>query len=106
MLDRFSPFVISDRGYYRQAALYRRGARILGRPTQFFYHLVVESTPPYDVGAFALDPEAMEIGDGEIDSFIATLDSCEANDHWPGMFPGIQRGTVTDAIIRQLEEAA
>jgi hypothetical protein len=32
------------------------------------------------------------------------LDRCEAANDWPGMYPTIQHGTITDAVVQDLLE--
>lgn len=105
-LARFSPWVISDEGYYRQAGLYSMGLERLGRPIRHVYFIAVENTAPFDVGVFALEPDALRIGQLEVEQLLARLDECERSGCWPGMFPEVATATISNQLLEQLEEVA
>lgn len=101
-LRRFSPFVITDRGYYRQSAWYVGGLEALGRVTKASFYIAVESMPPYDVGVFVLDGPTLDFGHIANDALLARLDECEASGEWPGMFPSVVPVQITDAVVGEL----
>ncbi len=105
-LKDFSPWAVTKLGYFRQGAWYWDGAAKLGRPIEFFYFIVVESSPPHDVAVFVLAPDAIVCGLTDCDRLMAKLATCERTDRWPGMFEGIQTATVTDAMIGLLPDEA
>ena len=107
-LARFSPFEFTKFGYYRQQAWYLDGAKRLGREFDHVLMPVVESTPPYDVALFAVDSDGIAFGHIECDELMEKLAECERTGHWPGMFPEIQRATVTDWYAAEMasEEVA
>lgn len=102
----FSPFEITKLGYYRKLAWYRDGLRRLGREIKHHFLIAAESSPPYDVGVFAMDEAALEFGAIECDGLMETLLECERTNTWPGMFPTIQIGRVTDQYAADAMAAA
>jgi hypothetical protein len=103
-LRSFSPFAITNLGYYRQAGWYVDGLRRLGRDIKHMFFVAVESVPPYDVGVFVLDAAALAAGQIECDRLLAKLASCELTGEWPGMFPDVQQAILSDAVVAQLAE--
>jgi hypothetical protein len=72
-------------GYHCQLASYREGLRANGidAPVKF---MVVESDPPYDVGVFSLDEDALYAGEEELHRLMDRVVECAASGKWPGMF--------------------
>jgi len=105
-LAKFSPWVISDRAYHRQAGHYTIGLERLERRIQHVFFIAVENVAPFDVGVFALDPDALRIGQMECENLLARLDECEASGCWPGMFPEVVTATISDRMLSDLEEVA
>lgn len=103
-LERFSPWVISDQGYHRQMAWYVDGLAQLGRVIDFVYLIAIENVPPYDVGVFVLDPDALRVGRDECDRALERLSECEESGKWPGMFEEIQHGMVVDRLMAEIHE--
>jgi hypothetical protein len=78
-------------GYHLQAAFYLDGAaraiRQSGRtdleiPSEFFF-VAVEKEPPYAVGVYNLDYEAMEIGRDRYSALLLEYSRCRVRDEWP-----------------------
>jgi exodeoxyribonuclease VIII len=101
-LKTFSPFAITNMGYYRQAGWYVDGLNRLGREIGHVFFIAIENTPPFDVGVFALDPGAVLAGQMECTRLLELLSECMATGTWPGMFPEIQPGMLSDAAASQL----
>ena len=97
-LSTFSPFVVTRWGYYRQMGWYKDGLHRLGREVENFYFIAIESAPPYDVGVFALEPDAVEAGRLECDGLFERLEECEAKNEWPGQFPELASATIMDSV--------
>lgn len=103
-LAEFSPWTVTNRRYYAQAAHYIDGAEALGEKVEHFFFIVVESSPPYDVGVFVLDPAAIEFGRVQNERLFRLLDECERTDTWPGMFPEIETAMLSpNAVDRNAE---
>ena len=95
-LKRFSPWTITEFGLHRQAAHYENGLGILDRTIEAFYHIAVENEPPHDVGVFVLEDSARVCGHNDCERLLARLAVCEASGTWPGMFPDLAAGHITD----------
>jgi len=104
-LKNFSPFAITRLGYYRQLAMYRAGLRQLGRTVNHVLIVAVENVEPFDVACYAMDEAALIAGDMECERLFALLDECESSGKWPGAFPDIVKGTITDALAAEMAEA-
>lgn len=103
-LSRFNPWAISDLGYYRQAAWYQRGLAAHGKTIKHSFLVAVESSPPYDVGVFVLDPTAIEFGHAECEHLLRVLAECEETKNWPGMYPDVVSGQISPALAERLTE--
>lgn len=103
-LRGFSPYVVTNLGYYRQAGWYVDGARRLGCDVRHFLFIAVENVPPYDVGVFALDRSALEFGIAEANALVDLLGRCEDENEWPGMFPEVQAAQITEAALTRMNE--
>lgn len=57
---------------------------------QAFVFVVVDKNPPYPVSLFALDEQAVGLGDSHWKRDLATLKHCLETDTWPGFDPKIQ----------------
>ena len=100
-LPRFSPFEITTFRYHLQLAHYVDGLRRLGRDIKHVYLVAVESSPPYDVAVYEMD-EAIAFGALELDELMARLLECERSNAWPGMFPTMQVGHITDRYAAEI----
>ncbi len=90
-LRSFSPWIISRMGYHRQFGWYRDGLERLGRTVD---HCIV----------IAVDPEAVAYGAESCGQLLDLLSDCERADKWPGQFPNVERGMLTDAIVAGMVE--
>lgn len=70
-------------GYMTQDALYRAAASELNLPITHFVFLAVEKSPPYAVGTYTLDAEAIGIGYSRVRQDIETLAHCVRTNRWP-----------------------
>ena len=79
------PVKAARNGYACQMAMYREGLRVLGMdpPVKI---LAVESVPPFDVGVFALDENALWAGEEEVHELMDKVAECTTKNAWPGMF--------------------
>lgn len=59
-------------------------------PVRAFVFLAVEKKPPYAVGVYVLEHEAVELGHLEYRRDLATLKQCIDSDTWPGYGDAIQ----------------
>ena len=100
-LARFSPFELTKFAYHRQQALYRAGSAALGLKVQHVFVIAVESVAPFDVGVFEMDEDSLSVGENECTELLNRLAECEASRTWPGMFPELQKGTLTDYVIAE-----
>jgi hypothetical protein len=89
-------------GYYRQAAFYRRVARLLGIDRPDFLFLFVEKTPPHCVAIYKLGDVAMEAGDAEIEAALTTIRSCQESGIWPGRDADINEASIPDWALKQM----
>lgn len=105
-LRKFSPWAITEYGYHRQAAHYVGGLAQLGRTIERVMWIVVESSPPYDVGVFELDLPSLTLGHVQCDRLFEKLADCEREDRWPGMFEDVQIASVSDAALATMDDEA
>ena len=103
-LKDFSPWVISKFGYHRQAAFYELGLRALDRKIEHYFLVAVENVEPFDVGVFALENAARIAGFMHNEYLLQRLNECETSGRWPGMYPTVVPGTITDALMESLGE--
>jgi exodeoxyribonuclease VIII len=82
---------ISEYGYHRQDAHYRRGFEVLGQPIEQFVFIAVEKEPPFDLCVYELDREDVADGRAEVSDALRTLGWCVANDTWPGYARGVRQ---------------
>jgi hypothetical protein len=81
---------ISDYGYYRQLAFYRRGLRALGQTVEHSVLIAVEAEPPHGAQVYRLLDEILVLADRELDDMLKQYKYCKANNHWPGYPEGIE----------------
>jgi len=85
------PREISRYSYHLSAAMYAHGFEVItGEPLRDFVFIAVEKTPPYAVGVYRLDDEAMEAGRRLYRRALRTYAECLASDRWPGYGEDIQ----------------
>lgn len=85
------------RGYFRSAALYRRGLRAVGWPYQATTILAVENVAPYDLIPYLIDEDQdLDGADREVSRLLRQYKTAETADTWPGYaddFQPIRRPT-------------
>jgi hypothetical protein len=69
--------------FYREADCYERGVHVESLSCADLYNVAVESSPPYAVTVFRLDPTAREFGQRLLASRWELFRSCEAVNVWP-----------------------
>ena len=96
-------------GYHRQAAIYLRGAELVGLPVAHYVILAVESAPPHGVVLYRLTDEAITLGATQVDFALARWAECERTGTWPGYTQDVVDIGLPvwadRAIERDLEEA-
>jgi len=105
-LSGFSPWIITRLGYYRQQAWYRTGLDALGHGVDHVFIVAVEQDPPHDVGVFKMDDASLIFGAMQCKRLLEVCEECEKTGEWPGMFPDVEVGTVSDSVIDQFQEEA
>lgn len=78
------PSVIYNLGYHIQAAMYLRGAKVLGIAADTFAFVAVEKDPPYCVAVYQLNGAAIHDGERELEPLLELWAKCEASGEWPG----------------------
>jgi len=71
-------------GHDVQAALYRRGLRILTGREWHFRWVVQEVEPPYALSVCELDPASIAMAERKVEAAVGYWRWCVANDRWPG----------------------
>ena len=71
-------------GYYLQAGMIACALRSLGKRIDKFVFVAVEKEPPYAVGVYMLDDEALDYGILEFDALMKHYAFCFERDEWPG----------------------
>lgn len=79
-IDRFSPWAVTDNGYYRQAAWY---AEPEGESLEHFFFFVVQSSAPYESAVFRLADEALRLGKSENERLLAGIVKSSTEGTWP-----------------------
>ena len=79
---------IARYGYHTQAAWYARALQASGQDFRRFVIVAVEKTPPYAVGVYVIDREAIKAGEQRIRRWVSTYTDCVANCSWPGYTSG------------------
>lgn len=81
--------------YHAQAAMYHTAAEhLFGEAPSAFVFIAVEKEPPYAVGVYALDAEAISKGHALVDQAATLYRQCLAADRWPGYPDTIQTLTL------------
>ncbi len=79
-------------GYFLQAAMIQQGLAAIGLSLEKFIFIAVEKEPPYAVGIFVLDNEALDYGVNQFNQLMKKLKNCKDANEWPGY--GIQNLTL------------
>lgn len=101
-LGSFSPWHITRRRYYRQAAWYLRGAKALGLEMDRFFWVAVQSDAPYEADVFDMDAAAQAAGDHECQDLLADYAACMDAGEWPRHGDKRRSGEITDARFREI----
>lgn len=104
-LDRFTPWQITDLGYYRQAAWYCWGAERLGESVQHFFFPVVANSAPFESALFVLGEESLMAGRKEMERLLAAYLQCEAHATWPRHVPALLTADATGQRLNEINEA-
>jgi len=77
---------VANYKYHWQAAFYLRGMQEV-QPDSYhgFVFVVVETSPPYDVATYQIDPEDIAIAEAEFLPLIDDYMTCSTFDDWPGL---------------------
>jgi exodeoxyribonuclease VIII len=102
--DEFAK-AIANYSYYRQAYFYLKLCKLAGLEKTNFVFIAVEKTPPYEIGMYILDEEAMDAGRLTIERDLATIRECEARNKWPGRPRGIMAISMPQWFTKQLNAA-
>lgn len=78
---------IVDLNYHFKAGFYIEGIKALLGIEPEFWHVVLETSPPYDVAAFRLPDFERQVGRYEVKRVLSMLARCRETNEWPGAFP-------------------
>lgn len=79
-------------GYFLQAGMIHQALKSIGIAMERFIFIAVEKEPPYAVGIFVLDGEALDYGVNQFNQLMQKLDKCTNENAWPSY--GIQNLTL------------
>lgn len=71
-------------GYHQQAPWYLDVADTLGKPLRGFVFIAQMKTPPYLVGVYELEPDALAVGRGLNRRALERFRDCRETGIWPG----------------------
>jgi hypothetical protein len=77
-------WVVDDRWYDAQGALYLDACSAAGEERSIFAHFIQESFEPWEVGKRMLSDEFIEIGRGKYLNALKRYCRCLSEKHWPG----------------------
>lgn len=93
-------------GYHQQAAWYLAGVEVLGlAATPAFVFVAQEKTPPYLVGVYQLDEDALSLGRALNRQAIERYRDCVESGIWPGYSTDVEVISLPRWAQRQVEEA-
>lgn len=81
---------VTNYGYHRQNAFYDDGFRAVGAALEHFVFVAIEKAPPYLIGVFNLDDDAIRRGRGWARSSLRTFADCIERGEYPGYDTSIQ----------------
>ena len=85
---------VANYGIHRQAALYMAGMRALDRKVDAFVVIAVQSDPPHESAVYALDPQAIRIGEIQVSRLLYQYKICVEESRWPGFMEGVIPATL------------
>lgn len=94
---------IYEYGYFRQAAYYLDGAKLLGRDFDAFAFIFVEKMPPFAVAIYSLDPLAIDAGRMLYQRDLQIYRNCIESNVWPGYDTAIRCASVPAWAQKRLE---
>ena len=103
-LDRFSPWQVTDLGYYRQAAWYAWGAERLGRVVEHFFFAVVQNDPPFESALYRVADDSLAAGRREMSRLLAMYLESEKLEAWPRHVTELMTAEASAARLREIEE--
>jgi PDDEXK-like domain of unknown function (DUF3799) len=95
---------VANYRYHIQAAFYTDVMAADGFPIESFVFIAVEKTPPYLVGVYVLDTEALDIGREEYQRDLALYRECMEIGIWPGLSERLELITLPRWAKPQTEE--
>jgi len=102
--ERFSPWQVTNFGYYRQAAWYAWGGELLQQPCEHFFLLVVANSAPFESAVYRLSQEAMRAGRAECERLLELYLACEASGRWPRHVTELLTADVAGLRLAEIEE--
>lgn len=90
-----------DKGYGRQGAFYRQGARAFGLPVDHVVVFFVQSCPPWEVVPVRLTELALTIGWQEMETAWLTVDADVAAGNWHGFTDDLEEQGLSEWRERQ-----
>lgn len=91
---------VANFGYHQQDDFYRRALVANGTQSPAFVFVAVETTGPYRVAVYELDPEALAIGAERNDAALERFRDCTESGIWPGLPDDIQRLSLPGWAVR------
>lgn len=93
-IDRFSPWSVTDFGYYRQAAHYAEPDR---DKLEHFFFFVVQSSPPFESAVFRLSDDALRLGREENEVLVTSIARSFDSGNWPRHVTEL---LIAEAVVR------
>lgn len=93
-------------GYYRQAAFYLNGAKVLGLPSKRFVIVAIEKKGAFGRSACPILPDVIHAGHEEIQRLLPVWGECEKSGIWPGYSDEFNDVGLPAYAWRELEEDA
>ncbi len=90
--------------YDTQAAMYERGARVLGMENVRFVLLPIESSPPYAARTLDLGPRTRKNAADILNGWLLRYAACEKAGDWPGYDDGIESIDISEWALKGVEE--
>ena len=90
--------------YDTQAAMYERGARVLGMENVRFVLLPIESSPPYAARTLDLGPRTRKNAADILNAWLTQYANCQKAGNWPGYEDRIVPIDISDWALRGVEE--
>lgn len=91
-------------GYHRQAAWYLEAMQANKEAAEHFVFIAVEKEPPYPVGVYRLDDEAIRLSRAENHALLRRFAECRRTNTWPDYTTGVETISIPQFGINQLEE--